>query len=140
MPTQYGNFHVRPIHFYSTTMSPSNTSSTGLLSRHRQLAIHPASVQCTFTTRPRRFQPTSIDILRQLFSESQSRGGNGFGGCDLVGFSVGGSRRLANLGSIIIDGIAIALSLFLIWRSNRKRAAVGRRYLVIVLLLDVYKS
>ncbi|KAG2170635.1 hypothetical protein VTO58DRAFT_106464 [Aureobasidium pullulans] len=69
-----------------------------------------------------------------LFSESQSRGGNGFGGCDLVGFSVGGSRRLANLGSIIIDGIAIALSLFLIWRSNRKRAAVGRREMQLFLL------
>ena len=69
-----------------------------------------------------------IDPLRQLFSESPSRGGNGFGGCDLQGISLGGGRYLANLGSILLDGLAILIALFLIWRSNRKRAAVGRRY------------
>jgi hypothetical protein len=73
-----------------------------------------------------------IDLLRQLFSESPSRGGAGFGGCDLQGISLGGGRYLANLGSILIDGIAI-IALFLIWRSNRKRAAVGRRYLDLLL-------
>jgi hypothetical protein len=70
-----------------------------------------------------------IDPLRQLFNESPSRGGAGFGGCDLQGISLGGGRYLANLGSILVDGIAILIALFLIWRSNRKRAAVGRRYL-----------
>lgn len=71
---------------------------------------------------------TPINLLRQLFDESASRGGNGFGGCDLRGISLGGGRYLANLGSILIDGLAILIALFLIWRSNRKRAAVGRRY------------
>jgi len=66
--------------------------------------------------------------LRQLFNESPSRGGAGFGGCDLQGISLGGGRYLANLGSILVDGLAILIALFLIWRSNRKRAAVGRRY------------
>jgi hypothetical protein len=70
-----------------------------------------------------------IDPLRQLFSESPSRGGNGFGGCDLQGIPLGGGRYLANLGSILIDGFAILIALFLIWKSNRKRAAVGRRYI-----------
>lgn len=31
-------------------------------------------------------------------------------------------------GSILIDGIAILVTLFLLWRSQRKKAAVGRRY------------
>lgn len=37
-----------------------------------------------------------------LFSESPSRGGAGFGpgGCDLRGISLGGGERLANLGKI----------------------------------------
>jgi hypothetical protein len=69
-----------------------------------------------------------IDSLRKLFSESPSRGGNGFGGCDLQGIPLGGGRYLANLGSILLDGFAILIALFLIWKSNRKRAAVGRRY------------
>jgi hypothetical protein len=61
----------------------------------------------------------------------------------LEGFPVGGGDRLHNLGvyhiardfdvlltppgSIIIDGIAILITLFLLWRSQRKKAAVGRR-------------
>jgi len=31
-------------------------------------------------------------------------------------------------GSILLCGIAILVTLFLIWRSERKKAAVGRRY------------
>jgi hypothetical protein len=72
--------------------------------------------------------PTPINPLRQLFDESASRGGQGFGGCELRGISLSGDRHLANLGSILIDGLAILIALFLIWKSNRKRAAVGRRY------------
>ncbi|KAJ9622376.1 hypothetical protein H2203_006595 [Taxawa tesnikishii (nom. ined.)] len=71
-----------------------------------------------------------------LFNESPSRLGNaaGFGGCDLTGIPLSGGRRLANLGSIIVDGIAILTMLYLLWRSNRKRAAVGRREMQIFLL------
>jgi hypothetical protein len=70
----------------------------------------------------------------QLFSESPSRRGNGFGGCDLRGISLGGGRYLASLGSILIAGLAILTSLFLIFRSNKKRAAVGRREMQLFLL------
>jgi hypothetical protein len=35
---------------------------------------------------------------------------------------------LTCVGSILVDGIAILVTLFLIWRSQRKKAAVGRRY------------
>ena len=34
---------------------------------------------------------------------------------------------MVEAGSILLDGIAILVAIFLIWRSNKKRAAVGRR-------------
>ncbi|KAF2454424.1 chitin synthase III catalytic subunit [Lineolata rhizophorae] len=69
-----------------------------------------------------------------LFNESPSRGGSGYdGGCDLTGISLSGDRHLANLGSILLCGIAIAASAYLIWRSERKKAAVGRREIQIFL-------
>ncbi|KAH6846751.1 hypothetical protein CC77DRAFT_1033510 [Alternaria alternata] len=55
-------------------------------------------------------------------------------GCTLQGFPVGGGDRLHNLGSIIICGIAILTTLFLLWRSQRKKAAVGRREMQLFLL------
>ncbi|CAF9939455.1 MAG: hypothetical protein HETSPECPRED_001786 [Heterodermia speciosa] len=39
----------------------------------------------------------------------------------------GGGRHLENLGSILLCGLAILVTLGLIWRSERKQAAVGRR-------------
>ncbi|KAI9850590.1 MAG: hypothetical protein M1824_003209 [Vezdaea acicularis] len=62
-----------------------------------------------------------------LFLESYNRGGNGFGGCELTGISLSKGRHLRNLGSILLCGIAIVVSAFLLWRSERKKAAVGRR-------------
>lgn len=41
---------------------------------------------------------------------------------------------MANLGSILVDGLAIVVFLFLLWRSNRKAAAVGRREMQLFLL------
>jgi len=37
-------------------------------------------------------------------------------------------ERLTISGSILLCGVAIVVSLFLLWRSERKQAAVGRRY------------
>ncbi|KAF2432182.1 hypothetical protein EJ08DRAFT_585984 [Tothia fuscella] len=66
-----------------------------------------------------------------LFNESPAQqfgsSASGFGGCDLQGIGLSEGRKLANLGSILFAAIAILLSLFLIWRSNVKKAAVGRR-------------
>ncbi|PSK45240.1 hypothetical protein B9Z65_2380 [Elsinoe australis] len=56
------------------------------------------------------------------------------GGCTLEGIPLSGGRRLANLGSILVDGIALAICAFLFWRSNRKRAAVGRREMQLFLI------
>ncbi|PNS14539.1 hypothetical protein CAC42_3825 [Sphaceloma murrayae] len=56
------------------------------------------------------------------------------GGCTLQGIPLSGGRRLANLGAIIIDAIALLVCAFLFWRSNRKRAAVGRREMQLFLI------
>ncbi|KAI9792309.1 MAG: hypothetical protein M1816_002534 [Peltula sp. TS41687] len=69
-----------------------------------------------------------------LFYDSPARGGRGFGGCQLRGISLSGGRHLANLGSIIICGLAILVSLMLLWRSEKKRAAVGRREMQLFLM------
>ncbi|KAF2129123.1 hypothetical protein P153DRAFT_367398 [Dothidotthia symphoricarpi CBS 119687] len=70
-----------------------------------------------------------------LFDQASTRQGTGWqGGCNLVGFGVGGSSRLKNLGSIILCGFAILISAFLLWRSERKKAAVGRREMQLFLL------
>lgn len=84
-----------------------------------------------------------------MFSESptQQRQGSqlegaGFGGCALRGISLSGDRNLANLGSwscegmgvltatgsILVCGLAIITTILLLLRSERKKAAVGRRY------------
>jgi hypothetical protein len=54
--------------------------------------------------------------------------------CVLRGISLGGDRYLANLGTILVDGLAILTTLFLLWRSERKAAAVGRREMQLFLL------
>lgn len=72
-----------------------------------------------------------------LFSESRARGGAApyYGGCQLTGIPLGGNdRHLANLGSILLAFIAILISAFLLFRSERKKAAVGRREMQIFLL------
>ncbi|MCJ1306020.1 hypothetical protein MMC08_008838 [Hypocenomyce scalaris] len=69
-----------------------------------------------------------------IFSESPTQGGTGFGGCALTGIPLSGGRHLANLGSIILCGIAIFVTLFLIFRSEKKQAAVGRREIQLFLV------
>lgn len=70
-----------------------------------------------------------------LFSQAPTRNGGGWNdGCTLEGFSVGGGNNLHNLGSIILCGIAILATFFLLWRSERKKAAVGRREMQLFLL------
>ncbi|KAJ4340855.1 hypothetical protein N0V87_002209 [Didymella glomerata] len=70
-----------------------------------------------------------------LFAQAPTRNGGGWeGGCTLEGFPVGGGNRLHNLGSIILCGIAILTTFFLLWRSERKKAAVGRREMQLFLI------
>ncbi|KAF1844678.1 uncharacterized protein K460DRAFT_365625 [Cucurbitaria berberidis CBS 394.84] len=70
-----------------------------------------------------------------LFDQASTKKGTGWeGACTLRGFPVGGDARLRNLGSIIIAAIAVVVSAFLLWRSQRKKAAVGRREMQLFLL------
>ncbi|OBT67929.1 hypothetical protein VE03_02536 [Pseudogymnoascus sp. 23342-1-I1] len=59
---------------------------------------------------------------------------NGFGGCELTGINLPNGKHLGNIGSIIICGLAILVSAYLLWRSERKQAAVGRREMQLFLL------
>ena len=52
----------------------------------------------------------------------------------LTGIGLGGGKHLANLGSILVAGIAILITFFLLWRTERKAAAVGRREIQMFLL------
>lgn len=70
-----------------------------------------------------------------LFNPASTKINNGWqGGCTLRGFPVGGGRNLHNLGSILLCAIALLVSLFLLWRSQRKKAAVGRREMQVFLI------
>jgi hypothetical protein len=68
-----------------------------------------------------------------LLSDNHNQTGP-WGGCELRGISLSGNRHLGNLGSIILCGIAIAVAAFLILKSERKKAAVGRREMQLFLL------
>ncbi|KAJ5745250.1 hypothetical protein N7520_010432 [Penicillium odoratum] len=86
---------------------------------------------------PQDFCRDSTLPVCNLFLDNQPPNGgpNGtFGGCPLDGISLSGGRHLANLGSILIAFIAILASLFMLWRSDKKHAAVGRREMQLFLL------
>ncbi|KAH8770152.1 chitin synthase export chaperone [Diaporthe sp. PMI_573] len=68
-----------------------------------------------------------------LLSNSHGQTG-GWGGCELTGIPLSGGRRLGNLGSILLCAIAIATAIYLILRSERKKAAVGRREMQLFLV------
>jgi len=57
-----------------------------------------------------------------------------WGGCELKGIPLSGDRKLGNLGAIILCGLAIVTSLFLLLKSEKKKAAVGRREMQLFLL------
>ncbi|KAJ6032540.1 hypothetical protein N7540_003272 [Penicillium herquei] len=82
--------------------------------------IHPSGCHRTFVAT--RHYPSAMF----LFVDNQPPNLN-YGGCPLYGIDLSGHRYLANLGSILFAVIAIVVSLYLLWRSDKKHAAVGRR-------------
>jgi Chitin synthase export chaperone len=70
----------------------------------------------------------------QLFEKANQPPGSGYGGCVLYGIHLRNGQYLANLGSILVCGIAIAVALLLLFRSERKAAAVGRREMQLFLI------
>lgn len=75
---------------------------------------------------------STLPICNILSSDNGQDGP--WGGCELTGIPVGDGRRLGNLGSILLAGIAIAVSGFLLLKSEKKRAAVGRREMQLFLI------
>ncbi|PWY91283.1 export control protein CHS7-like protein [Aspergillus heteromorphus CBS 117.55] len=69
-----------------------------------------------------------------LFVADNQPPNKAYGGCALVGIGLSNDRHLSNLGSILLAFIAILTSLILLLRTDRKRAAVGRREMQIFLL------
>ncbi|TGJ80621.1 hypothetical protein E0Z10_g8141 [Xylaria hypoxylon] len=69
----------------------------------------------------------------EVLSQSHNQVGE-WGGCVLKGIPLKNGEHLGNLGSIILCGIAIAISAFLLLQSERKRAAVGRREMQLFLI------
>ncbi|KAF4995768.1 hypothetical protein FGRMN_4929 [Fusarium graminum] len=68
-----------------------------------------------------------------LLSDSHDQNGN-WGGCALTGISLNNGRYLGNLGSILLAGLAIVTAGFLLLKSEKKRAAVGRREMQLFLI------
>ncbi|OTA91392.1 hypothetical protein M434DRAFT_13183 [Hypoxylon sp. CO27-5] len=68
-----------------------------------------------------------------VLSETHNQQGR-WGGCELQGIPLSGDRHLGNLGSILLCGIAIVVSVLLVLRSERKKAAVGRREMQLFLI------
>ncbi|EAW08025.1 chitin synthase export chaperone [Aspergillus clavatus NRRL 1] len=69
-----------------------------------------------------------------LFVPNNQPPNKAYDGCALTGIHLSDDRYLSNLGSILLAFIAIVTSLFLLWRSERKQAAVGRREMQLFLL------
>ncbi|KAI0837362.1 chitin synthase III catalytic subunit [Hypoxylon sp. FL0890] len=68
-----------------------------------------------------------------VLSETHTQQG-GWGGCELQGIPLSDGRHLGNLGSILLCGIAIVVSILLLLRSEKKKAAVGRREMQLFLI------
>ncbi|KAL7941686.1 chitin synthase III catalytic subunit [Trichoderma barbatum] len=69
---------------------------------------------------------STLPVCNLLSEDSRSQIGP-WGGCELTGIPLSGDRQLANVGSIILCGLGIAMATFLILKSDKKKAAVGRR-------------
>lgn len=76
---------------------------------------------------------STLPVCNLLSSPNHNQSGP-WGGCELTGISLSGGRHLANIGSIVLCGLAIVASIFLVLRSERKRAAVGRREMQLFLI------
>ncbi|KAK6528681.1 hypothetical protein TWF694_003925 [Orbilia ellipsospora] len=54
--------------------------------------------------------------------------------CELIGI-ISGNYHISNIGVIILDAFALVAVAYLLWRSERKQAAVGRREMQLFLVL-----
>jgi hypothetical protein len=68
-----------------------------------------------------------------LFVNDNQPPNKAYGGCALEGIHLDNGKQLGNLGSILIAFLAIPVTIYLIFRSEKKKAAVGRREIQIFL-------
>ncbi|KAL8282219.1 hypothetical protein RB597_009765 [Gaeumannomyces tritici] len=68
-----------------------------------------------------------------VLSKERNQAGN-WEGCQLTGIPLSNNERLGNLGVILLCAVAIAVAGYLLLRSERKKAAVGRREMQLFLL------
>ncbi|KAI9158554.1 Chitin synthase export chaperone [Paramyrothecium foliicola] len=101
------------------------------------MRLNSARLQCTLPSQQwvlTRLGATETNLyLLQLFSPNHDQDGP-WQGCQLRGIPLSGNRYLGNLGSILLAFFAIVVSAFLLFRSERKKAAVGRREMQLFLL------
>ncbi|KAH7040524.1 chitin synthase III catalytic subunit [Microdochium trichocladiopsis] len=57
-----------------------------------------------------------------------------WGGCELKGIPLNNGQFLGNIGSILLSAAAVLVAAFLLFKSERKKAAVGRREMQLFLL------
>ena len=131
--TQFGNFdvridrHIPRLVFVERRLTARQR--TELLSR-----FHTTCLQCWY---PVVWDETSKILTDhpQLFDKRNNQPpGIHYGGCVLYGINLKHGGNLANLGSILVCGIAILVTIFLLLRSERKAAAVGRREMQLFLI------
>ncbi|KAL6885201.1 chitin synthase III catalytic subunit [Trichoderma longibrachiatum] len=82
---------------------------------------------------------STLPICNLLSQQFKNQTGP-WGGCTLTGIPLSGGRHLGNLGSIILCGLGIAMAAFLIIKSDKKKAAVGRREIQLFLLSYILVS
>ncbi|KAI0137360.1 chitin synthase III catalytic subunit [Xylariales sp. AK1849] len=76
---------------------------------------------------------STLPICNLLSNPNHNQTGP-WGGCELRGIPLSNGQILGNLGSILLCGVAIAVAAFLLLKSERKKAAVGRREMQLFLL------
>ncbi|KAH8842450.1 hypothetical protein MCOR27_008172 [Pyricularia oryzae] len=76
---------------------------------------------------------STLPVCNVLNKDNTGQRG-GWGGCNLKGIPLPNNQYLGNLGVIMVCVVAIVVALYLLLRSERKKAAVGRREMQLFLL------
>lgn len=75
---------------------------------------------------------STLPVCNVLTTTKNQRGP--WGGCNLKGIELPNDQYLGNLGVILLCAISIVVAIYLVLRSERKKAAVGRREMQLFLL------
>ncbi|TLD25352.1 hypothetical protein PspLS_06023 [Pyricularia sp. CBS 133598] len=76
---------------------------------------------------------STLPVCNVLNKDGKGQDG-GWGGCNLKGIPLPNTQYLGNLGVILVCVVAIVVAIYLLLRSERKKAAVGRREMQLFLL------